>query len=436
MTAARDEPEPPSGFLPVVEVRDLSKIYRLYSSPWQRLAERLTRRSRHAEHVAVQGVSFRLEPGEGLGIIGQNGAGKSTLLKMLAGVLEPSRGTVRVNGTISSILELGAGFHPEFSGAQNIRINAAMLGLDAAAVAKKTPAIIEFCELGEFIDRPVKVYSSGMTMRLAFAIATQVDPDVLIVDEALSVGDGYFQKKCTDRILELMESGTALLFCSHAMYYVERFCPQSIWLRHGRVAEAGPTASVIAAYQRELDRKIQIAEPAAAPSRDGESLSLDEPPQPAGLEQIEVLGASSSGGQQPLFRPEELWAVEVSWWSERIDLAFHVGIGVDRTDGVQVFSLSTLEEPGAPLSGHRRYRCRFEVPRLPINNGELDLYVFLADERGVHIYDRRILHAAFRVESTGFRFGLVPVRGRFSWSPANADERDSSAIQAGAIRSG
>ena len=193
-------------------------------------------------------------------MVGENGAGKSTLLKILAGITAPSTGALRVEGKIASILELGSGFHPEFTGRQNIVLNAAMLGLTQAEVEAKTPDIVAFSELGHFIDQPVKTYSTGMAMRLGFAIATQVDPDILIIDEALSVGDGYFQKKCMDRMGRFVAEGGTLLFCSHAMYYVSVFCQQALWLRAGRAEALGPVDQVVREYEAFLARKSAAAE--------------------------------------------------------------------------------------------------------------------------------------------------------------------------------
>ncbi|HEV3459542.1 MAG TPA: ABC transporter ATP-binding protein, partial [Thermoanaerobaculia bacterium] len=261
---------------PAVHVEQLTKVYRVYASPWDRLREALLRRPRHREFRALSGVSFSLPKGEGLAIIGENGAGKSTLLKLLAGIGAPTAGALRVHGKVASILELGSGFHPEFTGRQNIVLNAAMLGLSEQELQEKLPSIIGWSELGDFIDQPVKVYSTGMAMRLGFSIAIQVEPDVLIIDEALSVGDGYFQKKCMDRLLQFVGSGGTLLFCSHAMYYVSAFCQRALWLRHGRAEALGPVADVVRDYEnfllaksapsaREADRAPGAREDGRAP---------------------------------------------------------------------------------------------------------------------------------------------------------------------------
>jgi ABC-type polysaccharide/polyol phosphate transport system ATPase subunit len=393
-------PEPET----VVEADRLTKVYRLYASPWDRLLERISRRPRHREQVAVKEVSFGLRRGEGLGLVGQNGAGKSTLLKMLAGVLQPTAGSVRVDGSVSSILELGAGFHPEFTGRQNIRINAALLGLDAATVAERAPSIIEFCELGHYLDQPVKHYSTGMVMRLAFSIATQVEPEVLIVDEALSVGDGYFQKKCTDRILELLERGTTLLFCSHAMYYVDAFCSQAIWLRDGTVAAQGDAKEVIHAYEDFLRARTGEARVSVR-----EAVSGEKEPGPARFRSVSVGGAVHA---VTVSRGDTL-RIELEWESDEPARAFHVGIGLNRSDEVEVLTLTTRELGLGPFVGQVSYRGAFEIPELPLVKGEFVLYAFLMDERMLHVYDRRILRPAFRMECQPYEFALVAVPYRW-----------------------
>jgi lipopolysaccharide transport system ATP-binding protein len=390
-----------------LRARGLGKTYRLYGSPWDRVLERITGRPRHREHVALAGVDFTVGRGEGFGVIGQNGAGKSTLLKLIAGVLEPTHGDVEVRGTISSILELGAGFHPEFTGRQNIRINAAMLGLDARTVDAKGPAIEEFCELGEFLDRPVKTYSTGMVMRLAFAIATQVDPEVLIVDEALSVGDGYFQKKCSDRILALLEQGTTLLFCSHAMYYVDTFCREALWLRDGRVAARGAAVDVIREYEDFLARASADRQAGVAEERHEwpEVAAAGGPP--ARLLEVRV------GAADGALRCGDPLAIDVEWTSDDEGLAFHVGVGINRADEVEVITLSTAELGLAPFQGRRRYRGRFVIPELPLVKGDFRVYAFLLDERAVHVYDRRIVDRGLSVRADRYRFGLLHVPYRW-----------------------
>ncbi|MBW1943778.1 MAG: ABC transporter ATP-binding protein, partial [Deltaproteobacteria bacterium] len=238
--------------LAAVDAQHLTKHYRVYRKPFDRLKEALTRRPCHELVEALCDVSFRVPAGKTLGIIGENGAGKSTLLKILAGTVRPSLGSVVKQGRVAALLELGSGFHPEFSGRQNIYLNAALLGLEEKEIRERENSIIEFSGLEDVIDRPVKTYSTGMYMRLGFSIATSVDPEVLIVDEALSVGDQRFQQKCVDRMIGFSKSSKTIIICSHSMYLINELCASTIWLCDGRVRSYGETAGVISQYMAYL----------------------------------------------------------------------------------------------------------------------------------------------------------------------------------------
>jgi lipopolysaccharide transport system ATP-binding protein len=398
-----------------VHAEGLTKVYRSYATPWDRLAELVTRRRRHRAFHALEDVGFSLPRGEGLALIGENGAGKSTLLKILAGITAPTAGEFRVTGKIASILELGSGFHPEFTGRQNIVLNAAMLGLSEEELQRKMPDIIAFSELGEFIDQPVKCYSTGMAMRLGFSIATQVEPDVLIVDEALSVGDGYFQKKCMDRLRAFVDAGGTLLFCSHAMYYVSAFCQRALWLRQGRAEALGPVAEVVREYENFLVAKSAHAAEgtSAAPPAAGASAEAPASSLPARI------SAARLATPQSLYAPGDRWELEVEWESESPRLAFHLGVGINRADGVEVCSFATHLDSLPPLSGETTYSARLAIPRLPLVKGEFTLYIFLLDERGLHIYDQRVLPGAFNVRSPAYAFGLVQVEHAWDLDVSN-----------------
>lgn len=233
---------------PVLTTRALGKRYLIYDKPHHRLLQGLLRRSMSREFWALSDVGFELAPGETLGILGRNGAGKSTLLQLVTGVLSPTTGQVVTRGKVAALLELGAGFNPEFSGRDNARLNASILGLSVAEIDLRLDDMIEFSELGDFIDQPVKTYSSGMYVRLAFSIAIHVDPAVLVVDEALSVGDARFQAKCMDRVRDMKRRGVAILFVSHDVNAVRQLCDRAIWLDRGRVKMAGDVFSVTAKY--------------------------------------------------------------------------------------------------------------------------------------------------------------------------------------------
>src|SRR5213078_4397184 len=234
----------------VIRAEKVSKCFRIYRKPSDRLKELLTfgKRRFHEPFWAVKDVDLEVERGRCLGIIGENGSGKSTLLRMIAGVNRPTSGTIRVNGRVSALLELGAGFNLQFTGRENIYVNASILGFTDAETRKRIPDIEKFAEIGEFIDRPVKTYSSGMFVRLAFAVAIHMDPDILIVDEALSVGDFFFQQRCIRRIQQLKHQGVTIIFVSHDLETVRSLADRTIWMDHGCAHMEGPTDDVVSKY--------------------------------------------------------------------------------------------------------------------------------------------------------------------------------------------
>lgn len=229
----------------------ITKTYRLYDTPSSRLKEILWagRRRFHRDFVALDDVSIEVQTGETFGVIGRNGAGKSTLLQIIAGVLQPSAGSVRVEGRVTALLELGSGFNPDYTGRENIILSGQILGVSEAEMRRKLEVIVRFAELEAFVDQPVRTYSTGMLMRLAFAAAIHVDPDVLIVDEALSVGDVYFQRKSLDRMEFFRQAGKTVLFVSHDPGLVQRFCDRALWLEGGKTMMLGQARDVVTAYQ-------------------------------------------------------------------------------------------------------------------------------------------------------------------------------------------
>jgi len=233
-----------------VKVENISKVYKLYDSPSDRLKEtfNLFRKKYHNDFYALNNISFEIEKGETIGIIGQNGAGKSTLLKILTGVLTPSSGSYSVNGKVSSLLELGAGFNPELTGLENVYFNGAIFGFSKQEMDEKLDKILAFADIGKFINQQVKTYSSGMFVRLAFAVAVQVDPDILIVDEALSVGDMRFQQKCFRRMRKFKDRGKIVLFVTHDQGTVINFCNYVFWLKDGEIFQQGKPKEVVKKY--------------------------------------------------------------------------------------------------------------------------------------------------------------------------------------------
>lgn len=401
-----------------VRADHVSKSYRLYDRPTDRLKELLLRRPRHRDFQALSDISFELSAGRSLGLIGENGAGKSTLLKIVAGTTQASSGSIERYGVVASILELGMGFHPEFTGRENARMNAALLGLTGPEIRRRLPEIMDFAELGDFFDRAVRTYSSGMVLRLAFAVATHADADVLIVDEALAVGDGYFQKKSIDRITEFQKRGGTLLFCSHALYYVALLCDEAIWLKQGMAASQGPALSVVRAYEdflQQKERRRTEPEPQAVGAANGR--------RPARL--TDVLVHDGSGYPRAEFASGETLAVDLEFETEDPSLRFHLRVGADREDGVQAFAVDTRSEPWAPLTGRKRYRVRLVLPDLAIAQGEFRLYVFLGDETALHLHDLKVLRPGFTVVAPEYVVGIL--RPTCTWSLAEKEPEASVA---------
>lgn len=245
-----------------IEVESLSKRYKLRSDRNQRLSMIFKNsfyrdRKKNDFFWVIDNLTFHVNPGEGLGVIGSNGSGKSTLLKLLTGIIKPTKGFIRVTGKVSSLIELGAGFHPDFTGRENVLVNGLMLGMDKKEIKNKFNSIIDFAELWEFIDVPVKYYSSGMQARLGFAIATAVEPDLLIVDEVLAVGDVGFQEKCRDHIRHIKNLGSSIILVSHSASDILELCENAIWLDRGKPIMQGQSARVVAGYLAAHERRTK-----------------------------------------------------------------------------------------------------------------------------------------------------------------------------------
>jgi ABC-type polysaccharide/polyol phosphate transport system ATPase subunit len=392
---------------PAVIVRDVHKWYRVYASPTERIKRVIGRRSRHLDVQALDQVSFTVAKGTAIGIIGENGAGKSTLMKIIAGTTSPTAGEIIVNGTVAAILELGAAFHPEFSGRDNAVLYGALMGLDREEMESRLEDIFAFAELGEFIHHPVKSYSTGMAMRLAFAVATHVNPEVLVVDEALAVGDGYFQKKCIDKIREIKDRGTTIVFCSHAMYYITMFCERALWLDKGRVAREGRSLEVVEAYEAHLQMKEtrRVAAGEAGVESEGEL--------PTQGKQVGRITAVVPGG-----RPSDLplvlqtgagLVVDVEFTCADRSEKFHVAVTLDTLDGRCVLAASTKRDGREAITGKNRYCVRYRVPSLPLSVGTFHIYAFLFDESALFTHDQVVLTEALRFESKAWTPSLIEI---------------------------
>lgn len=410
----------------VVEINQASKCYNIYSTPADRLKQFFVPKLRSwlglpargeyfREFWSLRGVSLSVRRGEVLGLVGVNGAGKSTLLQLICGVLEPTAGSVKVHGRVAALLELGAGFNPEFSGRENIFLNAALLGLTQEETSRHLDEIIEFSGLSEFIDQPVKTYSSGMYVRLAFAIATSVHPDILIIDEALSVGDGAFARKSFDRILAMRDRGVTIIFCSHSLFQVDALCTRALWLDAGRVRELGPVAQVTASYQEHLDRISQ--QPAAGEG----SAAFTSGGAPKGYARMRQVRASCDGvAGKELAAVSGLSEVQVdfSFDSDPLMPAPSAAVAITAADGRLIASCGSWLDGGSLLrDGDGRGTVTVRLASLPLLKGRYGLSAYLFCERGLHIYTAAEGIATLNVTQQDVEQGLFHIPRAWHFEP-------------------
>ena len=287
---------------PAVSVRDVTKIYRLYEKPSDRLRESLSlsRKSYHKDFYALRNLSFEVAKGETVGIIGTNGSGKSTILKIITGVLTPTSGEVKVDGKVSALLELGAGFNMDYTGIENVYMNGTMMGYSRKEMDEKLPEILEFAEIGEFVNQPVKTYSSGMFVRLAFALAINVDPEILIVDEALSVGDVFFQAKCYRRMEEIRKNGTTIIMVTHDMGSIIKYCDRVVLLNKGdKIAEGAP-GKMVDLYKKILAGQMEQLKKELNSDYSGDKMVVAEKQEPGGG----TGDGNGTGGGEPLMKTQ------------------------------------------------------------------------------------------------------------------------------------
>jgi lipopolysaccharide transport system ATP-binding protein len=401
----------------ILQVESLGKCYRLYASPRERLKSLFGMANQSQLHWALRDVSFELQPGVCLGVIGDNGAGKSTLLKLLAGTLQPTRGRLHRTGRVTAILELGAGFHPDFTGRDNLAFGGSLIGLTPAEMLQLTPEIIAFSELGEAIDRPVKTYSSGMVVRLAFALVTAVQPELLIVDEALSVGDQHFQKKCVQRIESFRQNGCTILFCSHSLYHVRQLCHQVLWLDRGEVRAMGDIEMVLAAYEthvRQQDHPQQCTstEAHASPSSSEAAHALTTTGKRAGLLTAQVIGLTNSiaDSMARLLEGSDL-VIQVQAISVT-DERPSIGVMLEQYLGVGITSVATHAEGIKPTALHTEegwttWQVTLTFPQLPLHSGQYSLSFYLFDAQGMVVYDEWKDFILFNWTSPSLTPGLV-----------------------------
>ena len=399
-----------------ITVQNISKHFKIYERPRDRLLETLLRKQRHKVFNVLSDISFALKDGESLGIIGINGAGKSTLLKILAGTLQASSGHFDMSGQVAALLELGAGFHPEFSGRKNIHLNASLLGVPEHNIVELENDIIEFSELREFIDRPVKTYSSGMYVRLAFSIATMVRPDILIIDEALSVGDLTFQKKCVQRMNEFKEQNKTMIFCSHSMFHVQELCETAIWLDKGQIREIGSSDAVVGHYEDFCNnQKVYNSIVDESPSKTGDKTKANAAQKTPDCK-INSLSVKSLDGQEVIsFTPLGNYVLEMTVEVLKDDIVGNFGFAFMKSAEEPVASFLTTDishVDKGPFKKGDRFTISLTVNGLPMRVGDFYVLGGLADRSGLLWYERKfskLLH----VDANK---GVGPLIMRSEWS--------------------
>lgn len=388
----------------MIEATGVGKCYGVYAKPADRLKQLLWGRWKpySRDFWALQDVSLRIRPGEVVGLVGRNGAGKSTLLQMLCGTLPTSTGTLAARGRVAALLELGAGFNPDFTGIENVYMNGAIMGMTRQEVSTRLNEIVAFADIGDFVHQPVKTYSSGMFVRLAFAVATSVEPDILVIDEALSVGDGAFARKSFDRIIGMKEAGKTILFCSHSMYQVEALCSRALWLEGGRIKMDGPAADVTSAYATSLNTGMTTP-------RLGDATT--SPVTQNGTGRI----------VRALARTSKEEGAEVTAWSGQTDVAIDIEFEVDITLPVPGVAVGLSDANGATVTGvtsvndgvrlqrgaDGRGRATLVFHRLSLLKGSYWVTCFLSTEDGLHPYDQITHCLRINVRQTGLEQGVV-----------------------------
>lgn len=394
----------------MIEVKDVVKTYKLYKKPTDRLKESVfpTKKQYHENFNALNGISFEVNKGDALGILGRNGSGKSTLLKLITGVLSASSGSIKVNGRMSAILELGAGFNPEYTGRENIYLNGLMIGLNRSEIDTKMDGIIEFADIGSFIDQPVKIYSSGMFARLAFAVAINVDPDILIVDEALAVGDVRFQMKCIEKMKELKAGGTTILFVSHATEQVKRFCNRAVWLKDGVIEAIGESSEIVDLYEDYMkynsgdngESNMKIADSKVDDEIDTDMILPSNPDTVASITKVNI--------NETKFKTFDQVEVQVEY--EIYDKILHgllLGVALYTPDRQYIFGPNTYLEKIDVPNRHGRHKVKYVIPRLPLLGGTYNIDVGIFNNEGIVCLDYKQEAAGFTVVNKYFSEGLV-----------------------------
>lgn len=378
-----------------ISIRDLSKSYRLFGrrSQFQTLKSALLRRELvpppESSVAALRGLTFDIAKGESFGVIGRNGSGKSTLLKIISGILKPTNGLASVHGRVSALIELGAGFHPEISGRENVYINGIMLGLTRKEIDRRFDRIVEFAGIGRFLDQPVKTYSSGMYVRLGFAVAVHVDPEILLVDEILSVGDEEFSSKCIAKIQEMKARGTTLVFVTHQLALVRELCDRAAWIDKGVLHALGDPTRVVDAYLQEVSGRKVVADESAeeeqAPALVEEEERDPNEEERWGSQEVvltDVTLRDAKGRQLVALGSQEPVVIDIVVHAHEPQKDFVFGVGIYHADGTCVYGTNTDIESFRPDILDGEGRVHFVIPSLDLVGGTYRLDVAVHTKNG------------------------------------------------------
>ncbi|MDE7313111.1 MAG: ABC transporter ATP-binding protein [Eubacterium sp.] len=369
----------------MIEVCNIKKKFKVYNDKGYTLKEKVifSSRNKYEERWVLKGISFQVKKGEAVGLIGHNGCGKSTTLKMLTKIMYPDAGSISLNGRVSSLLELGAGFHPDLSGRENIYINASIFGLTKAEIDNRAEDIIRFSELEEFIDHPVRTYSSGMYMRLAFSVAIHVDADILLIDEILGVGDTNFQVKCFQKLMEIKQGGTSIVIVSHSLGQIEQICERSIWIHDGLVRAEGMPGSVHRQYLAYMGELRNKPVPVAASSSTADVPTASDLYMHTGSGEVKIAKVSvtdQEGEAKRAFLTAQDIRIHVEYTVSRPLAKANVGISIFRNDGLCCYGISTKEDGIGFFQMNRNGSIELDLKNVNLLAGKFIIHVGIEDE--------------------------------------------------------
>ncbi len=406
-----------------IQLQNVSKTYRIYQHGFDQLKEIVTGRTYAQTTHALHPLDLEVLSGQVVGLVGKNGAGKSTLLKVVAGTLRPDTGgQCSINGRIAALLELGGGFHPEMTGRENVYLSGAVMGLTIEQIDALYDEIVAFADIEAFMERPVKTYSSGMFVRLAFAVATCIEPDILIVDEALSVGDGAFARKSFDRIMQFREAKKTILFCSHSLYQMEKICDHVLWLDQGQVRASGDPREVLTEYAEFLNKETlansvmtqQVEEQVSHEETAAVAATLQGT---ARLTRITAHSDEQSGDHLRLHSGESELVVTVEFAYDPKLATPNIGVALVRRDGIVAASSSTHNDNVAiPHSPDGFAQVSLFFPRLPLLKGHYQIDVYLGCENAIMVYDHTLAAVTFEVAQIGVEQGVTALNHRWKCS--------------------